>query len=167
MRIGLLSDTHGYLDPKILIHFKDCDEIWHAGDFGTLDVSDQLSAAKILKGVHGNIDGKEIRLIHPEEQVFFCEKVKVYVTHVGGYPGNYFPEAKKKIVNEKPGLFICGHSHILKVVHDKKYDLLHMNPGAAGKHGFHKVRTILRFTISADKITDLEAIELGLRSQID
>lgn len=167
IRIGLLSDTHGFLDPKIFNHFKECDEIWHAGDFGNQEVSDQLSSFLKLRGVYGNIDGKEIRQIHPAEQHFLCEGIKVYMTHIGGYPGSYFPEAGKKIKSGMPGLFICGHSHILKVMEDKKYHLLHMNPGAAGKHGFHKFRTILRFTIMKDKVTDLEAIELGLRASID
>ena len=166
-RIGLLSDTHGYLDPKILEHFNSCDEIWHAGDFGGAVISDQLSSFQKLRGVFGNIDGQEIRLIHPEEQFFKCEDVLVYMTHIGGYPGNYFPEAKRKIELKKPSLFICGHSHILKVIPDKKYNLLHMNPGAAGKHGFHKFRTLLRFAIDKDKIKDLEAIELGLRSSLE
>ena len=167
MRIGLISDTHGYLDPKILIHFKECDEIWHAGDFGSAEISDELSSFKNLRGVYGNIDGKEIRLIHPEEQIFTCEKVKVFITHIGGFPGNYFSGIAKKIETIKPGIFICGHSHILKVMNDKNHNLLHMNPGAAGKHGFHKFRTVLRFEIIEDRITNLEAIELGLRSEIN
>jgi len=167
MRIGLLSDTHGYLDPKIFEHFKDCDEIWHAGDFGDELVSAQLSSFKKFRGVYGNIDGNDIRQLHPLELNFNCDGLNVYMTHIGGYPGNYFPEAGKKIEVLKPGLFICGHSHILKVMPDKKNNLLHMNPGAAGKHGFHKVRTILRFVIEDGAVRDLEAIELGLRGEIE
>ena len=167
IRIGLLSDTHGYLDPKIIHHFKACDEIWHAGDFGNQEVSEQLSSFRKLRGVYGNIDSNEIRKIHPEDQNFLCEGIKVLITHIGGYPGNYYPEAGKKIESSRPALFICGHSHILKVMPDNKFNLLHMNPGAAGKHGFHKYRTVLRFTIIGDKVTEVEAIELGLRSSID
>lgn len=166
-RIGLLSDTHGYLDPKIFDLFKDCDEIWHAGDFGDLNVSSQLEQFRKLRGVYGNIDGREIRISHPEELLFDCEGLKVFMTHIGGYPGNYSPVVLKKIEAEKPGLFICGHSHILKVIPDKKLNLLHMNPGAAGKHGFHKYRTVLRFTVHESKVTNLEAIEIGLRATID
>ena len=167
VRIGLLSDTHGYTDPRLTDLFKDCDEIWHGGDFGDEKVSSDLSSIKKLRGVYGNIDGREIRMIHPLHLVFEIEKMKVYMTHIGGYPGNYFPEAKKMIEQERPGLFICGHSHILKVMPDKKYNLLHMNPGAAGKHGFHKMRTLIRFSIDNGKIIQPEVIELGLRGQID
>ena len=166
-RIGLLSDTHGYLDPGILKHFENCDEVWHAGDFGDETVSVTLSKFKTFRGVYGNIDGTTIRQIHPLNQIFECEGVKVFITHIGGYPGNYYPEANKKIIDLNPDLFICGHSHILKVMPDKKNNLLHMNPGAAGKHGFHKIRTILRFQIHESKISNLEAIELGLRGTID
>ncbi len=166
MKIGLLSDTHGYLDERILEHFSDCDEIWHAGDFGTEDVSVRLSSFKKLRGVYGNIDGTHIRQRHPLVLHFDCEGVRVLITHIGGYPGNYSPAASKLISEFKPGLFICGHSHILKVMPDKKNQLLHMNPGAAGVHGFHKFRTMLRFSISNGKIEELEAIELGLRGAL-
>jgi putative phosphoesterase len=166
-RIGLLSDTHGYLDPEIFRHFKDCNEVWHAGDFGDTEVSDHLKSKFLLRGVYGNIDGQKIRITHPEELNFTCEGLKIYITHIGGYPGNYSPTVNKKIELNKPGLFICGHSHILKVMPDKKFNLLHMNPGAAGKHGFHKFRTILRFAIDAGKIKDVEAIELGLRGSLE
>jgi putative phosphoesterase len=166
-KIGLLSDTHGYLDPRILDHFADCDEIWHAGDFGDAKVSKSLADFKPFKGVYGNIDGNDVRILHPLKLQFEIEGLRVLITHIGGYPGAYFPEAKKMILDYKPGLFICGHSHILKVMPDKKLNLLHMNPGAAGRHGFHKVRTILRFTIDDGKVVNADAIELGLRGAID
>lgn len=166
VKIGLLSDTHGFLDPKISEYFKDCDEIWHAGDIGSVELSDQLSSFRKMRGVFGNIDGQDIRIIHPAEQKFTVAGLKVYMIHIGGYPGNYSPGIISKIKNEKPGLFICGHSHILKVIPDKTNNLLHMNPGAAGKHGFHIKRTILRFEIDSGKIQKLEAIELGLRSAL-
>lgn len=165
-RIGLLSDTHGFLDPKVFDLFKDCDEIWHAGDIGDEQVSEQLSSFRTLRAVSGNIDGTNICSIHPTDQIFILEGIKVFITHIGGYPGNYFPEARKKIESERPALFICGHSHILKIMPDKKYGLIHMNPGAAGKHGFHKMRTMIRFTLSEGKIGNVEAIELGLRGVI-
>ena len=167
IRIGLLSDTHSYLDPKVFDYFRACDEIWHAGDIGDIVVSDTLSKFKTLRAVSGNIDGQEIRQIHPVELNFSCEEITVLIIHIGGYPGNYFPEAKKKIISNKPDLFICGHSHILKVMQDKKYNLLHINPGAAGKTGFHKVRTMVRFAVNGKKIENLEVIELGLRGAIE
>ena len=165
MRIGLLSDTHGYLDPKVLDHFQNCDEVWHAGDFG-VGVAEKLSSLLPLRGVSGNIDGKEIRMQYPEELIFKCEDVKVLIIHIGGSPGHYYPQARKLIGEAGPALFICGHSHILKVMHDKKYQMLYMNPGAAGMQGFHKMRTALRFEITGKKILNLEAIELGPRSAI-
>ncbi|MCP4123737.1 MAG: metallophosphoesterase family protein [Bacteroidetes bacterium] len=163
-RIGLLSDTHGYLDQGIKKHFADCDEIWHAGDIGTLQISDQLSDWKTLRAVYGNIDGGKLRIIHPEIQLFELEGVKVLMTHIGGYPGRYMPLVRELIKKEKPKLYICGHSHILKVIPDRKNDLLHMNPGAAGYSGFHKVKTLLRFRLNAGNIEGLEVIELGKRS---
>lgn len=166
-KICLLSDTHGYLDQRILEYCNTSDEIWHAGDIGSLDVSEKLSALKPLKAVYGNIDGRDLRLLHPSDLFFDTEGIKVYITHIGGYPGAYVPEARKKIEAFKPDLFICGHSHILKVIPDTKMQLLHMNPGAAGKHGFHKIRTLLRFSIENKKIRDVEAIELGLRGSIE
>ncbi len=167
IKIGLLSDTHGYLDERILFHLKDCDEIWHAGDIGDAGISDKLSNIKPLRAVYGNIDGTELRIMHPKDLVFNCEDLKVYITHIGGYPGNYSAEARLKIAEIKPDLFICGHSHILKVIPDKVNNLLHMNPGAAGKHGFHKIRTMLKFQVSGKQIKDVQAIELGLRGQIE
>ncbi|MGB1318967.1 MAG: metallophosphoesterase family protein [Flavobacteriales bacterium] len=162
-RIGLLSDTHGYLDPKLKKYLTPCDEIWHAGDIGTLSVTDKLAQWKTVRAVYGNIDGAEVRVVHPENQVFELEGVKVLITHIGGYPDRYTARVRELIIQEKPRLYICGHSHILKVMHDKKYNCLHMNPGAAGNHGFHKVKTLLRFTLDAGNIKDLEVVELGPR----
>jgi len=161
-KIGLLSDTHGYLDEAVFKHFADCDEIWHAGDFGS-DVADRLAAFKPLKGVYGNIDDKIIRQQFPEHLRFNCEKVDVWMTHIGGYPGKYAPAVREEIYNKPPKLFITGHSHILKVMFDPKIQCLHINPGAAGKSGWHKVKTLIRFCISDEKIHTLEAIELGNR----
>jgi hypothetical protein len=160
-RIGLISDTHSYLDDKVFKHFENCDEIWHAGDFGTLELADSLAAFKPLRGVFGNIDGKDIRAVYPEHNRFMCEEVDVWITHIGGYPDKYNPKIKPQIYANPPKLFIAGHSHILKVVFDKKIGALHINPGAAGKHGWHKVRTLVRFCISEEKIHTLEVIELG------
>lgn len=160
-RIGLISDTHSYLDDAVFKHFDNCDEIWHAGDFGTLALAEQLAAFKPLKGVYGNIDDKDIRLVYPEHQRFKCESVEVWMTHIGGYPGRYSPLVKPEIYNNPPQLFITGHSHILKVIYDKKINCLHVNPGAAGKQGWHKVRTLLRFSITDEKIHGMEIIELG------
>jgi len=160
VKIGLLSDTHGYLDDSVFKHFENCDEIWHAGDFGNIELADKLAAFKPLRGVYGNIDGKDVRIVYPEHQRFNCEGVDVWMTHIGGYPDHYSPLVKREIYTKPPKLFICGHSHILKVIYDKKLGLLHLNPGAAGKQGWHKLRTMLRFCISEEKIHTLEAIEL-------
>lgn len=162
-RIGLISDTHGYLDKNIFEHFKNCDEIWHAGDFGSLELIETLQQFKPLKGVYGNIDGKEIRNIFPEKLFFTCEEVKVFMQHIGGYPGKYAPGVKKDIINDHSQLFISGHSHILKVMYDDVVQCLHINPGAAGKQGWHQVRTVVRFTIDKKDIRDCEIIELGTR----
>lgn len=161
-KIGLLSDTHGFLDDAIYKYFDECDEIWHAGDFGS-NVAEPLAKFKLLRGVYGNIDGKEIRSQYPEHLKFNCEKVAVWMTHIGGYPNHYAPQVKQEIYTKPPSLFISGHSHILKVMHDDKIKCLHINPGAAGKSGWHKVRTLIRFCISEEKIHTLEAIELGNR----
>lgn len=158
--IGLLSDTHGYLDPAVFNHFKTCDEIWHAGDFGSVDVAKELASFKPLKGVYGNIDGQELRRDFREDLRFKCENVTVWITHIGGYPGKYSPRIKPLICTDPPQLFISGHSHILKVMFDKKLACLHMNPGAAGKQGWHKIRTLLRFKIDGAIVRDVEAIEL-------
>ncbi|WP_353183661.1 metallophosphoesterase family protein [Parapedobacter lycopersici] len=162
-RIGLLSDTHNYLDDALLEHFDACDEIWHAGDFGSLVVADTLAAMKPLRGVYGNIDGPDIRGQYPEHLRFRCEDVEVWMTHIGGYPGRYSPQVKKEINQHPPALFICGHSHILKVMYDQKLQLLHLNPGAAGKQGWHQVRTLLRFSIDGKRIEQLEVVELAGR----
>ncbi len=162
-KILLLSDTHGYIDNQILKYVAQADEIWHAGDIGNLKVTDTLKSYKPLKGVYGNIDDDKARLEFPENNRFFCEGVDVWITHIGGYPNRYDQRIKKEITKNPPKLFICGHSHILKVMWDKKLNLLHMNPGAAGKHGFHAVRTMLRFIIDGDQIKDLEIIELEKR----
>jgi len=160
-RIGLLSDTHGYLDDAVFKHFADCDEIWHAGDFGTIELANRLAAFKPLKGVYGNIDGQDIRQNYPETMRFTCEQVDIWMTHIGGYPDKYSPAVKRTIYTKPPDLFISGHSHILKVIFDKKINCLHLNPGAAGKQGWHKIKTLIKFCISADKIHNLEAIELA------
>jgi putative phosphoesterase len=166
-KIGLISDTHGFLDQKVFEYFKDCDEIWHAGDFGTLQLSDQLAAFKPLRGVYGNIDGQDIRSVHPLHNRFEVEGVNVWMTHIGGYPGRYNPKIIKELKENTPDIFICGHSHILKVVSDKSLNnMLCINPGAAGIHGFHKVKTIIRFDITAGKIGNMQAIELGQRSEL-
>lgn len=160
-RIGLISDTHNFLDDSVFKHFENCDEIWHAGDFGNIELADKLAAFKPLKGVYGNIDGKDIRQVYPENLRFNCEAVDVWITHIGGYPDRYSPAVRSEIYSNPPKLFISGHSHILKVIFDKKISCLHLNPGAAGKQGWHKVRTLLRFSITGEKIHDLEVIELG------
>ncbi|MDT0540417.1 MULTISPECIES: metallophosphoesterase family protein [Croceitalea] len=162
-KILLLSDTHGHMDDAILKYARSADEIWHAGDIGNLEVTDQLEAIKPLKGVYGNIDDHIIQKEFPEHNRFFCEGVDVWITHIGGYPTKYNVRVREEIKANPPKLFICGHSHILKVMHDKKLDVLHMNPGACGKHGFHAVRTMLRFQIDGEKISNLEVIELGKR----
>ncbi|MFZ4400758.1 MAG: metallophosphoesterase family protein [Bacteroidales bacterium] len=159
-RIGLLSDTHAFIHPKIFEFFKDCQQIWHAGDIGSFEVADQLKAFKPLIAVFGNIDDYSMRLSYPEIQLFNCEKVKVLITHIGGYPGKYSLTVKDIIKLEKPQLFISGHSHILKVIYDQKNELLHINPGAAGKSGFHHVITLIRFQIIENNIQDLEILEL-------
>ena len=160
-KILLLSDTHGHIDDRIKKYAGEADELWHAGDIGTTSISDELKKIKPLKAVFGNIDGAEVRKEFPLNNRFMCEGVDVWITHIGGYPGKYSPAVKADIVNNPPKIFISGHSHILKVMQDKKLNLLHMNPGAAGKQGFHQMRTMLRFKIDGEEIKDLEVIELG------
>ena len=159
-RIGIISDTHHFLDETVFDHFKNCDEIWHGGDFGTIAIADRLSTFKPLRGVYGNIDGQDIRSIYPEQLVFNCEDVKIMMRHIGGYPPKYNPETKKELKIHQPQLFISGHSHILKVMYDDKINCLHINPGAAGKQGWHKVRTIVRLVIDGKDMKNCEVIEL-------
>ncbi len=158
MRIGLLSDTHGFLDPAIFNYFAECDEVWHAGDFGPFSMLEELENFKPLRGVWGNIDGDKIRAAIPSDLQWECEGLRVYMTHVGNAP-----HVRREINSYHPGLFICGHSHILKVAREPERHLIHMNPGSAGHHGWHKERTILRFAVSAGKVSQLEAIRLGPR----
>lgn len=162
-KILLLSDTHSFIDEQILKYVKQADEVWHAGDIGDLSVTDAIKALKPLKGVYGNIDDATARFEFPLHNRFMCENVDVWITHIGGYPGKYKPQIKEEIQRNPPKLFICGHSHILKVQYDKTHNLLHLNPGACGKHGFHAVRTMLRFVIDGSEIKDLEIIELEQR----
>ena len=162
-KILLLSDTHGYIDDDILKYAKQADEVWHAGDIGDLKVTDAIKKIKPIKGVYGNIDNAKIRVEFPEHNRFMCEDVDVWITHIGGYPNAYNTRVRDPIRANPPKLFISGHSHILKVMPDNKLNLLHMNPGALGKHGFHKSRTMLRFTIDGDKIENLEVIEFPNR----
>ncbi|QXP54274.1 metallophosphoesterase family protein [Cellulophaga sp. HaHa_2_95] len=162
-RILLLSDTHSHIDDTILKYAKKADEIWHAGDIGTLEVTDKLKKIKPIRVVYGNIDDHVAQMEFPLDNRFMCEEVDVWMTHIGGYPNKYNPRIREEIKNNPPKLFISGHSHILKVMWDKKLNLLHMNPGACGTHGFHQVRTMLQFVIDGKEIKDLEIIELGKR----
>lgn len=158
-KVLLLSDTHAYIDETILKRASEVDQIWHAGDIGTIAVTQELKKCGPLTAVHGNIDNALIRSEFPKEQIFDCNGIRVYMTHIAGYPGRYNRMTKKAIEIYKPDLVICGHSHILKVMRDQKYGHMHMNPGAIGRHGFHKVRTMLRFTISQGQIDNLEVLE--------
>jgi putative phosphoesterase len=164
MRIGIISDTHSYLDEKVFDYFKDCDEIWHAGDLGNITIFDQLNSFKPTIGVYGNIDGQDVRIILKEDLIIQREGLTIYMTHIGGSPGKYPTRVKKVIAEKKPNVFVCGHSHILRVVSDPTYsNMLYLNPGAAGKEGFHKIRTLLRFEISLAKIGSMQVIELGTK----
>ncbi len=160
-RIGIISDTHGFLDDKIFDHFSNTDEIWHAGDFGSLEIANRLQVRNIIRGVYGNIDGQEIRTLFPEQLVFMCEEVKVMMRHIGGAPPRYNPATRKQLAEHHPLLFISGHSHILKIMFDESVNCLHINPGAAGNHGWHKIRTIVRLTIDGKNMKDCEVIDLG------
>ena len=162
-KILLLSDTHSYIDEQILKFVKQADEVWHAGDIGNLEVTDTINKLKPLRAVYGNIDGKDARSQFPLDSKFRVEDVTVWMTHIGGYPNRYNQRIREDLKIARPKIFISGHSHILKVQYDKKLELLHLNPGAAGKHGFHKIRTMLRFTLSKGEIKDLEIIELAKR----
>ena len=163
LKIGLLSDTHHFLDEAVFRHFEACDEIWHAGDFGTVELAAKLAAFKPLRGVYGNIDGQDVRSAYPERLRWQSEDVNVFMTHIGGYPPRYNPTIKKELTADPPQLFICGHSHILKIMYDDKLQCLHMNPGAAGRQGWHTVRTLIRFVIDGKNMRDCEVIELGNR----
>lgn len=163
-RIGLLSDTHGFYDPRIADHFGQCDEIWHAGDIGDYEVVKLLSRISPVIAVFGNIDGTPIRSRYPVHQRLTREGVHIWMTHIGGYPGNYAPQVEPAIYTDPPGLFISGHSHILKVMPDKNHGFLHMNPGAAGRNGLHHVRTLIRFELDQGEIGNVDVIELGPRS---
>jgi putative phosphoesterase len=171
-RIGLISDTHGYLDDQVFAYFKDCDEIWHGGDFGALSIAESLenfgkknSIGFIFRGVFGNVDGFDIRSVYPEQIHWKSEEVTVFMKHIGGHPNHYAPGVKKEIIEKKPSLFISGHSHILKIVYDNDLSCLHINPGAAGHQGWHTMRTIVRFTIDGNDIKNCEVIELGKRGK--
>lgn len=163
-KILLLSDTHSHIDDTIMKYVRQADEVWHAGDIGDLSVTDTIKKEKPLKAVYGNIDNAEARLEFPLNNRFFCEGVDVWITHIGGYPGKYNQAIREEINTNPPKLFICGHSHILKVMPDNKLNLIHMNPGAAGVHGFHQIRTMLRFEINGGNIQNLEVIEIGKRA---
>lgn len=163
-KILLISDTHNHLDEALFKHIEACDEVWHAGDIGEIELCDHIHKLKPLKAVYGNIDGQKIRLTYPETLSFTCEEVQVLITHIGGYPGKFPTNIKELIKQHKPKIFICGHSHILKVMYDKELDVLCLNPGAAGVHGFHQVKTALRFEIEKDQIKNLAVIEFGSRT---
>ena len=162
-RIGVISDTHSFLDDAVFKHFENCDEIWHAGDFGYIGIADKLKDFKPLRGVYGNIDNIDIRLKYPEKLIFTCEEVNVFITHIGGHPAKYAPGIKDQLITNASRLFISGHSHILKVIYDNKINCLHINPGAAGHSGWHTVRTIIRFVIDGKDMKQCEVIELGKR----
>ncbi|VXD13454.1 metallophosphoesterase [Marinoscillum sp. 108] len=166
MRIGIISDTHSYLDPSVFKYFSQCDEIWHAGDIGTLDVLQQLEAFKPTMAVFGNVDGHDVRAASPEDQVFVREGKKILMTHIAGSLPRYNPRVRDLIKTHQPDVLVCGHSHLLKVQPDKANNLLFINPGAAGRHGFHKIKTLLRLEIQEGKIQNLEVVELGPRGQI-
>jgi uncharacterized protein len=167
MKIGLISDTHGYLDSRVFKYFEVCDEIWHAGDIGDLEIMTRLEQVKPVRAVFGNIDDLAIRHVYPEDLWMTCEGVSVWMTHIAGSPPNYNPRIKKKLAVEAPDILICGHSHILRIKRDERYgNMLYVNPGAAGNHGFHRMKTLVRFTLADKTIKDMEVIELGRRGEI-
>ncbi len=163
VKIGIISDTHGYLDDQVFLFFQDCDELWHAGDIGSDSVIEKLEAFKPVRAVFGNIDENKIRWKYPEDQLFDCGGLKVLMTHIGGSPPRYNSRVHSIVEKEKPGIFVCGHSHILKVMKDSKHDLLFINPGSAGNQGLHHIKTVLRFNITASVPGDMEILELGKR----
>ena len=167
MKIGLLSDTHGYVDPKIFDHFNSCDEIWHAGDIGDLSVVNKLETFRPLRAVYENIDDKDLQIRFPEDLFFNCQGTTVWMTHIGGAPPNYNSRVKKILKAQTPHIFICGHSHILRIAKDSNNQgMLYINPGAAGNQGFHRTKTLVRFEILENGIKNMEVIELGLRGAI-
>tara|TARA_B100000902_G_C27247663_1_gene883488 strand:- start:677 stop:1183 length:507 start_codon:yes stop_codon:yes gene_type:complete len=165
-KIAIISDTHSFLDTQIKDIIKKCDEIWHAGDFGYSPSISKIINQNNLRGVYGNIDGQEIRKKYPKILKFKCEQMKIMMTHIGGYPKKYLKHIEDEIQLYKPDIYICGHSHILKIIYDEKYKLLHINPGAAGKEGFHQMRTMVLLNIELNKISSLKVIELGKRAKI-
>ena len=165
MEITLLSDNHGYIGEDVLKHVEGSDEVWHAGDIGSLESLAPILEIAPIRGVYGNIDNHEVRALYPLDQIWTCEGIKVVMTHIGNYPPKYYKRIRQILIREKPDLYICGHSHICKVIPDPKLDLLHMNPGSYGHHGFHKIRTMLKFTIEDGKIENLRVVELGFRGR--
>lgn len=163
VRIGLISDTHGYIDDRILEHFSDCNEIWHAGDIGDQEVIDKLSQKIIFRAVHGNIDDLSIRNQYPENLIFELENLKVWITHIGALPPSYNKKIRRDLMSIHPDLFVCGHSHIVRIIPDRQNNLLYINPGAAGQQGFHKIRTLVRFAIDGGQVKNLQVVELGRR----
>jgi hypothetical protein len=166
-KIALLSDNHSYAGEDTMRHLRDVDEIWHSGDIGDLRSIEEIRSLGHFVAVYGNIDSSDTRQIYPENQIWMCEDTKIFMTHIGGYPGKYTARVKKILQNEKPNLYICGHSHICKVIPDHDHNLLHMNPGAYGHHGFHAMRTLLKFSIDGNKILDLRVVELGRRGIVE
>ena len=167
MKIGLLSDTHGFLDTRVFDHLSECDEVWHAGDMGTAEVCERLATFKPLRAVYGNIDDKEIRAMFPEDLFFTCEGLSVWITHIGGVPPRYNPRVKKMLSTYVPDIFICGHSHILRIAKDAALSgMLYINPGAAGNQGFHSMKTLVRFQVVEKEVRNMEVIELGKRGLI-
>lgn len=165
-RIGVIADTHGYLDPLVFKYFEQCDQVWHAGDIGTIEVTEELKKRYDLRAVFGNIDGTELRKEFEEDLIFSVGTKKILITHIAGNPGSYPKRVTDLIAEHHPDVLVCGHSHILRVEFDKKYNLLYINPGAAGVHGFHKVKTLLRFAIDGEKITNMEVVEMGSRASL-
>ena len=166
-RIGLISDTHSYLGQDVIDQISDCDEIWHAGDIGNLETAEAIeNIGPKVRMVWGNIDGRELRITYPRDLIWTTSGLKVFMTHIGGYPGRYYKKPLQIIQDEQPGLFICGHSHICKVMPDRKHNLIHMNPGACGIRGFHKFRTLIKFEVSEGIMTDIQVVELGLRGRL-